>query len=134
MFGMAQYFLAAINSTPASDTEESIAWELAKIERQCKILNRLEPLGRMNYSKVNPYDDNHLDLVEIARLCIQLERYGKLEEVKELLLSIKQELSSKYALVEKDFACSEKVLEQASRGRFRAAIELEKIFSDNERN
>ena len=130
---MAQYFLAAINSTPAPETEESIAWELAKIERKCNILNRLEPLGRMNYSGVYPCDNNHCDLVEIARLCIQLEKYGKLEEVKELLVSIKHELSAKDTLIAADFARSEKLLEQASRGRFKAAAELEKIFSDKEK-
>lgn len=130
---MAQYFLAAINSTVASDTEESIAWEIAKIERKCNILNRLEPLGRMNYSRVNPYD-NHCELVEIVRLCIQLEKYGKLEEVKELLVSIKKELSVKDTLIEADFARSEKLLEQASRGRFEASAKLDKIFSDIDSN
>ena len=129
---MAQYFLAAINSSPAADDEESIAWELAKIERQCRIIDRLEPLGRMNYSRSSPYDDNHWDLVEITRLCVQLEKYGKLEQVKDLLLSIKQELSEKDALVEASFASSENVLRQASIGRDEAAIKLEKIFSGKE--
>lgn len=127
---MAQYFLAAINSTPAREDEESIALQLAKIERQCRILDRLEPLGAMNYSRVNPYDDNHWDLIEIARLCIQFEKYGKLEEVKELLLSIKRELSEKNTRVNADFVRSEKVLKQASLGRDEAAVKLEKIFSD----
>ena len=86
----------------------------------------------MNYSGINPPDDNHCDLVEIARLCIQFEKYGKLEEVRELLLSIKKELSANDSLIEADFAHSEKVLEQASRGRFAAAIKLEKIFSDED--
>lgn len=127
---MAQYFLAAINSTPARVDEESIALQLAKIGRQCRILDRLEPLGAMNYSRENPYEDNHWDLIEIARLCIQFEKYGKLEEVKELLLSIKRELSEKNIRANTDFVRSEKVLKQASIGRDEAAVKLDKIFSD----
>ena len=128
---MAQYFIASINSTPAADTEESISMQLAQIERQCRSINKLEPLGRMNYSRVASYEENHWDLVEIARICIQLEEYGKLEEVKDLLLSIKQELSAKDSAIKANFEHSDNMLKKASLvGRYETESKLEKIFSD----
>ena len=77
----------------------------------------------MNYARINPYE-NHCNLIEIAKMCIQFEKYGKLEEVKDLLLSIKRELLEKDSLIEEVFERSGKILEQASRKKFSAALEL----------
>ena len=129
---MAQFFLAAINSTPSGDTSESIARQLAMIERQCKVIDRLDPLGRMNYSRVHPSDDNHQDLLDIVRLCIQFEKYGKLEDIKNLLVTMKDELIAQRSEAESHFNSSAKLLDDADRGRYRAEVELEKLFSDRD--
>ena len=129
---MAQYFLASINSSPSPDDAESISMKLAMIERQCKIINRLEPLGRMNYSRVSSYEENHWDLVEIARLCIQFEKHGKLEEVKDLLLSIKQELVSKSDSHKAGFDNNDQLLKDASFGKLKSQIKLDQIFSEKD--
>lgn len=129
---MAQFVLAAINSTPSGDTSESIARQLAMIERQCKVIDRLDPLGRMNYSRVHPSDDNHQDLLYIVRLCIQFEKYGKLEDIKNLLVTMKDELIAQRSEAESHFNSSAKLLDDADRGRYRAEVELEKLFSDRD--
>ena len=126
---MAQYFLAAINGRPTHSSAKSIAWELAKIEYQCKIIDRLIPLGGMNYSS-QITDGNNSDMVAIARLCIQLSEYGKLNKIKRLLYSMKAEIVAQNPEFEEDFSASEKVLDDARIETYEASIRLEEIMRE----
>lgn len=129
---MAQYFLAAINGRPTHSSAKSIAWELAKIEYQCKIIDRLNPLGGMNYSS-HITDGNDSDLVAIARLCVQLSEYGKLNEIKRLLYSMKAEIVAQHPELEEEFSASEKVLDGARIEKYEASIRLKEIMREREK-
>ena len=91
---MGEYFLGSVKGKGGrtdSGSSERLAMEIAQIEWRCRNLARVEPVGGMKYSTHDGLDDNHWDLVEIVQVCIELQKFGKLETILEYLYAMRKE-------------------------------------------